>query len=167
MAADTLATITSVCGASNAPGLLSKMWIAYEEDIDTIPAPTADTFDIATDITMVATKVFYLWDISRLEQKFDVNTEGDEDSNTKAIDLEVFIRALTSAKSRILSTNSNGCQLIVIVEDKNGQKWLLGRKGDGVLMTVKKQVNPKAGYVVSIKGSQPHLPYKYNGAIAV
>lgn len=162
---DTLADILKQCGDGNAPGLKQKIYIEKQSNIEAIPATDADSHIISGVITMKDTNTFHVFDISKYEQEFKVTTEGDEDSNTKKAELKFFISKIDAVKSRILDTNSNGCPLIVIPTDKNGQRRLMGDLEDGAYMKIEETATPKNGYNVTITSEANHVPYFLTGAI--
>lgn len=163
--ANTLATITKLCGVTNTEGLQKFIHIALEEEVTSIPSPDSGTYTVSTAITMVATKLFYKWAISGADQKFDVNVEGDEDSSARVTDAEFFIPQLSSVKSYILATNSDACPLIVALDDMNGNTRLVGEVGNGCYIKAKEQVTPKPGYVCTLRHKSTHPPLYYESTL--
>lgn len=163
--ANTIDTILKICGSTNPKGMKQFVYASIESNINTIPDADAGTLLVSTAITMEDAEVFYKWEISPNEQKFDVNSEGDADSNSKISDIEFFIPGITHEKSYILGTNSNGCALIFVVPDKAGNLRIVGEKGDGATMLVKEQLLPKPGYVVTLKYESALPPLFYAAAV--
>jgi len=164
----TLADITRNCATSNAKGLKGTIYIAKVEDVATIPDAGAGTHTVSTNITMDGTEVFHSWPISKEVDKntYESNSEGDRDSNNFVTTLNAFIAKLDATKTYILATSSNGCEYIVLFEDKNGLVRIIGELEDGCTLKVNEK-SADAGYEVEIRWDSALPPLYYTGTIPV
>lgn len=162
---DTLNNITANCGNANPKGFKQAVYISELAKVASIPAADANTLNVSTAITMTATNVFFKWEISENEQKWETNPEGDTDSMSYVTEVEFFIAGITAAKSYILGTNGTGCPLCIIMEDKNGNLRILGEADNGVRIQAKEQLTPKAGYLVTARVETALPPLFYGAAI--
>lgn len=164
--------IDQFCGGVNAPGLDRVLHITCEDQVDTIPAATADTHLIEDDIEMrasavgppaVTAGVFYPWYFSKEDMSYE--STRDENGEWTTV-VKIFMLQLAAEKTYVLNgmTGDNG---ICIVKDRNGQQRLIGGLGNGCNIGVKEQTNPKNGYEVTINWKSAHAPYYYTGAVTV
>lgn len=93
-----------------------KLYIANIGDVSAIPAVGAGTRTITTDITMVATKLFYLWEFARTACKHTENSQGN---GLVEGNIEVFLSKDDDAK-RAQMADMDGKHFHVLVEDGNG-----------------------------------------------
>lgn len=159
-------SIAGHCGA-NAKNIKPRVWLANPNEIDSIPAATAGV--ISTDIVMKTNTpafVFAVWNISPVDPGFTGESSGDLDGIEIPISLSVFIPAMEGAKSDKIN-QVNGGEYVVIVEDKNGKKWILGELNDGAFIRAGVQTNDKNGYPITIEWTTARLPYEYTGVIPV
>lgn len=154
-----VAAIEAFCGTANAPMLDRKLYITTAAKVDSIPAATGHV--IATDITMVATMLFYDWFFSKEESSY--TSEQDENGmwNTE---VKIFIEKLQATTTNVM-VGMSGDNYIAIVVDRNGNKRLVGDINNGCTVRVKEQTTPKNGYEVTITWSSPIAPYYYTGLI--
>ncbi len=157
-----LAEIARQCGP-NAKGIKRNVYLACIDDIDTIPEPTVDTVKVETDITMVATKVFTIFNIGVTNQAFAAEPVGDGDGSTLEYRIQFFIPRMDGDKASILNGTMNG-EYVFIFEDKNGVQHIIGDKDDGALIKVKPQADPN-GYLISVEWDSSHIAYVYSGLI--
>lgn len=162
---NTLDNIAAACGEGNASGFKTKIYVQKMSNVESIPAATADSMNVDTDIVLKATEVWKVFEISKNEQRFEIKSEGDEDSASKIAELDFYIPKSTPGKSYILHTNSVGCPLIVIATDRNGNKRILGEVEEGFYMSVDENITGKNGYVCKGKYESVLGPLFYNGAL--
>lgn len=144
------------------PGLKSTAWIAFADDVTSIGA--AVNHEVAT-ITMVATKVFYPMGASRKDNGQDStpNENGGYTTNPK-----FFITKQTAAKHKIFTSMNQVEAFIVITEDQNGQKDIVGSKEQPCKATIKATKTPKNGYEVEIMWEEhSDLPFVFTGTVPV
>jgi hypothetical protein len=143
------------------------LYIALKADLATIPAPAVGTHAITADITMEATKTFFKWDISKVKSKnpWAVVHEGDSDASSDVTTFQCVIAGTDKLKSFILGGNP-ACEYIVIVEDKNGKRRLVGDLTEGCTVKVGETINDTANqYDVEIMWDAANKPYFYEGLI--
>lgn len=164
--ASTLAAIARACGAGNAKGLKGTIYIANKTDIDTIPAAGAGTHVVSSNITMESGKVFYAWDISKIEHDLQIVSEGDADANSFKTTLTFLIPKISPTNTYIVGLSATGCEFVVIVEDANGNKRILGNLVDGCNLKVNENVKEKNGYNCTIEWESALPPLFYTGTIS-
>jgi hypothetical protein len=163
--ASTLATIAKACGAGNAKGLKGTLYIANKDDVATIPAAGAGTHLVSTNMTMESTKKFYKWEFSKIDHDLQITSEGDQDANTFKSVLTFLVPKVTAANTYILGLSATGCEYIVIVEDKNGNKRIIGDLVDGAILKVNEKVKDKNGYECTLEWESALPPLFYTGTI--
>lgn len=166
----TIGTIEQFCGGVNAPGLDRMLSWTCEDELLAIPAATADTHNVATDITYRAAatgppavtagkfRKFYI-----AKEDMSYSSERDENGMHKT-EVKMFVPKLEAEKSYILN-GATGDNQVWIVPDKNGKKRIVGAIGNGASLKYKAQTNPKNGYEVTVMWESAHEPYFYAGAI--
>lgn len=168
-----LATIEKACGGGNTPGLKTKIYVACVDEVATIPAVDASSLIVSTDITMraadagppaIAAGTFKEWSISKINGTWTVEAVGEGENISYNVTVNAFINKISASKSYILNSATGG-EFIVIAEDKNGQKRLVGDIDDGCSIKVGEQTNDANGYPVVIEWTVNHLPYFYTGSI--
>lgn len=166
----TIGTIEAFCGGVNAPGLDRQLAWTCDEELAAIPAPSANTLNVATDITYRAAATgppaitagkFRKFNISKEDMSW--SSERDENGMFKT-EVKFFVPKMEAEKSYILN-GANGDNLVFITPDKNGNKRIVGAIGDGATMKYKAQTNPKNGYEITVMWESAHEPYFYAGAI--
>lgn len=162
-----LADIARHCG-ENAKGLKRRVYVACVDHITSIPAPTSGVL-VDTDIVMAdnggTPYTFTTFNIGKTNQAFEAEPAGDADGTTLEYRPTFFIPKMDAAKSGILNGTMNG-EYILIMEDKNGERYILGDLEDGAVIKVKPQTDPN-GYLISVEWDSAHLAYHYTGVIPV
>lgn len=171
----TLGNIEKTCGAGNKPGLKQKFWLTCVDQVNTIPAPAANTHEITANITMRAAAVgpplvaagkFFEFDISKFESGLEADPQGDSENQSWLVTASVFINRQDKTKAYILNGMSGG-EFIAVFPDGNGEKHLIGELDNGCNVTVKAQTNDKNGYLLTITWETNRLPYFYNGTLVL
>jgi len=168
----TLGNIEKICGGGNASGLRTKLYVACIDQVDTIPAPTADTFSIDTDITMVADigdttpGLFYELNISKNNASYSVEAQGDDENPDYLHTLTVNILKQDAAKNRILSGMAGG-EYIAVFKDRNDIQWLMGTLDEGSVVQVAVNNADLNAYTLTITWRGSRLLYAYTGALSV
>jgi hypothetical protein len=160
-----LANIEVTCATKNAAGMKGFMYIIKKEDVTTVPAATGHA--ITGDITLEATKVWFRWTISkeRAKNTWTITSEGDKDASTDNVVFAAVIAGIDKTKSAILEINP-ACEFLVIVEDKNGKRRLLGDLSEGCTVKVGETVNETANqYDIEVMWDGGYKPYFYEGVI--
>lgn len=154
-----LATIDRECGR-NAPGLKTTFYVAAVDDVSAIGAATNH---VVSTITMVSTKVFYAFNAIRKDN--DLNSEPGEDGGFTT-NGKYFIPKQSSAKSNILTQLSSEENYIVVTEDQNGQKDLIGSLTHPIKIRVKPVKTPKNGYELTLLwDGHADIPYVFSGTV--
>jgi len=165
--ASTLAAIARACGAGNAKGLKGNVYVANKEDITTIPAAGAGTHVVSTNLTMASLKVFFTWAISKIDHDLQIVSEGDQDANSFKTTLTFLIPKVSAANTYIVGLSATGCEFVVITEDANGNKRIIGDLINGATLKVNEKVKDKNGYEVTFEWESALPPLFYTGTIAV
>lgn len=155
-----LVNIAGHCGP-NAPKLQGKIYLALEKDVAAIAAAVAG---VVPTITMEDTKVLAEWEVSIVDPNFTGTPEGDADGLSIPVTANLFIPKMTAEKSATINA-SLGAQVIAILIDRNGNKWILGEKGNGATLTAGVQTGDKNGYPITIVWDGGRLPYSFGGAL--
>ena len=152
-----LAAIDRNC-ARNAPGLKTQLYIACVDDIDSIGAATNH---VVSTITMVATKLFYIWNIIRTDNNLVSEPQENGGYNTT---LTGFISKQEAAKHNILAQLSSDENYIVVSVDQNGLQEIIGATDHPARITINPVKAPRNGYNVSIVWEgHAMLPYTFSG----
>ena len=152
-----LATIDRNC-ARNAPGLKTQIYVACVDDISSIGAATAH---VVSTITMVATKLFYIWNVRRQENNLVSEPQDDGGYNTTGT---FFISKQEAAKHNILTSLSSDENYIVVTQDQNDLKEIIGSTAHPARITVNPVKAPRNGYNISVLWEgHPDIPYTFSG----
>lgn len=111
------------CG-KNAPGGIAFN-IILTDDVDTIPAATAATHSVDTDITLVATKVWHTWYFTPGTLKYTSVSEGEVDGQSYANQVEIFVPKYREEIAGQLNSLA-GRNYLIVIEDSNEQPILFG-----------------------------------------
>jgi len=166
-----LSSIAKECGGGNSPGLKTTLYIAAKEEITTIPAATSGV--ISSDLTMraydagppeVQAGVFKTIAISKINGSWTVEPVGEGENISYRVTINAFVNKISSDKSFSLNSTTGG-EFIVIAQDRNAQKRLVGDLDEGCTIKVGEQTNDANGYPITIEWDTPNLPYFYTGTI--
>ena len=162
---NTLATLERLCDITL--GFKSKFHVARADEIDAIPAAVDGV--VTTDITMLSTNVFYAFDVSKEpgKSKITATTEGDADSSVFKIEGAVTVPGSSGEASAIISDMRKN-EYVGIIEDRDGQKWILGAKDDGIMF--KPQLDHDGAvkqYTLNFEAYSKILPLQYTGTIPI
>ena len=157
-----LAAIPANC-ESNAPGAKPLLRVTCPDQIESIDAASAHEVAGITMVTTPAAGLFFEWGTSRK----DIEFECDQDENGQwVLNAKYFIAKQSAAKSDILN-NLGEDNSIIIAEDLNSNKRLIGALDNPADIKVKEVLYPKNGYEVRINWTSAFSPFYYTGAIAV
>ena len=156
-----IAAIERNCEA-NAPSMKPTLYASCPDQITSIGAATAH---VVADITMETTPagLFFSWGTSRKDIEFETEQDENGQWNTTA---KYFIAKQSAVKAAILN-NLGEDNSILIAEDQNGNKRIIGALDNPADIKVKETSSPKNGYEVSINWTSGYSPYFYTGSIAV
>lgn len=167
----TIADITKECKKRYAPGTLQRIYATGYLEIATIPAPTADTHKVESDITFRAADgaatppvdagSFAAWDVSRREQQFETEMDENGQHITTA---QFFIPGQTAERAVILNNLGEDAN-VFIIPDKEGNNRIVGAIDNPADVRVREQYTPTNGYILTITWESGHTPYFYTGAI--
>lgn len=167
----TVAAVERFCGGVNAPKLHRQLWATCEEEINEIPAPTADTLKVETDITMraadagppaITAGLFYTWGFSSKE---DSSWESERDENGMVQTSVKFFMERVNADKTYIFNGMTADNIVAIVKDRNGEQRIVGELGNGAMVKVKEVSTPKNGYEVEITWESKDFPLFYTGTI--
>lgn len=167
-------TIRQLCsGEKYSPGVYPRLFISCIGEVTTIPAPTAGTSTVATNITMRAAAAgppavtagkFYEWEFNFKDAAYTCEKDENGIWNTE---LKIMFSKLTAEKSFNLS-RMNGPSHIALFEDMNQEgRRIIGDTVNGCDVIVKETTSPKNGYEVSIKWQSAEPPLWYTGTVTV
>lgn len=172
-----LLNIRKACDiAGNANGVRGIVSLAYVGDVASIPAPTADTYNVDTDIVMLADAggvgipgVFYEWEFSEIGSNYNFEQEGEDEDGYGTHILTMFLQRMTSAKNLVLDEAKGGKEFVVVFTDRNEVPWLIGNERFGATLTATPgtDVNGRNGYNVVIRFRSARNLYRYNGVLNV
>lgn len=164
-----LANIEKLCGGGNAAGMRTKLYITCVDQVSSIPAATAKV--ISSDITMVAdvgdgsAGVFYEINISKNNQNYVGEPQGDDENPDYNHTLTFNILKMTAAKNVVIDT-LNGAECIVIWYDRNGVPWIMGSLTEGASFQASPQTNDINAYACTINWRSPQTLDSYTGTIS-
>lgn len=158
---------------SNVPaGLKLEVFVTCEDQVNTIPAATADTSKVETAITMRAADtnvtpnipagLFFKWPIYKNDHNFQC--VKNEESGLYETTVTFFIIGLDADKSHTIM-NQAPDNNIVVVPDKAGNQRIVGSKSEPCTILATEQTNPRSGYAVTVSWQSSHIPYFYTGVI--
>lgn len=154
-----LANIDKECGR-NAPGLKTILHIACGDDLTSIGAATNHA---VSTITPVTDKGFFKINIIRKDNDLKTTPNDDGGYNTE---LKGFISKKSAAKANVLTNLSTDENYVVIAEDQNSYKEILGAKDHPVKVKVEAVTVPKNGYNLTVLWEgHADLPYQFTGTI--
>ena len=152
-----LATIDKNC-TRNAPGLKTQFYVACVDDISAIGAATNH---VVATITMVATKLFYIWNIIRQDNNLVSEPQENGGYNTT---LTGFISKQEAAKHNILTSLSTDENYVIVTVDQNGMKEILGSLDHPVKISVAPAKAPRNGYTITaLWEGHSNLPLAFSG----
>jgi len=123
--ADLLVAVGKATKAA-ANGLSTCLYLAEATWLTSIPARTANTNTIATDITMDSGKVFIPWYIGEDESLFSAKPLGAQGALSYENSLTVFIPGHRDLIEAFLNDNVNN-EFIIIAPDREGNLRLIGQ----------------------------------------
>lgn len=152
-----LALIDKECGR-NAPGLKTLLYLACVDDISAIGAATAH---VVSTITMVSTKLFYIFNILRKDNDLK-STPGEDGGYTT--ELKGFISKQSAAKANILTQLATDENYVGVAVDQNGVKYILGATDHPVKVRAEAVTTPKNGYNITLTWEgHADLPFTFSG----
>ena len=153
----TLAGIARDC-ATNMGGI-KTVYIANAADVSSVTV----TSGVVTAITMETSKKFYVYAFSLGTSSMTSNWQVSAENGTRYVetDLQMVFNRMDSTK-RLEIVALAQAELVVVVEDNNGNMWYLGyyepvmlNGGDGQTGTARGDRN---GYTVTLRDTAPELP---------
>lgn len=154
----TLAGIARDC-ATNMGGI-KTVYIANAADVSTVTL----TSNVVTAITMETAKKFYKYEFSLGTSSMTSTWQVSAENGTKYVETDlvmVFNRMDSTKRLEIVALAQ--AELVVVVEDNNGNMWYLGYEepvmmsaGDGNSGTARGDRN---GYSVTLRNTESELPF--------
>jgi hypothetical protein len=147
----TLTDLAKTCGTINARGIQMKLYLAFKSDVSAIPAASAHV--VSTAITMAQGKTFVEVEISKNDKSYESKPEGNEDGSIYKTLIKGFHPSLRSAATNVLAGATNGCEIIAISGDLNGNYRIIGNltEGGATLRASEINDNSKNGYELEIE----------------
>jgi hypothetical protein len=165
---NTLANITRKCGTKVAVGLESYLYIARKDEVQAIAAPGAGTLNVAT-ITMVGGAGFRKIETALTLSKNTWNSAPNEDKDVTnhVTTVSVFHAGIGAAESYILGGTA-GQDFVVVCEDRDGNKRIVGDIKTGCTVKVTEDINGDTnGYTIAVSWDSAHPPYFFTGTLTV
>jgi hypothetical protein len=171
-----LQDIEEICTTQKiAPGLETKLRIVPicgVTSIPTIPAYVAGTtaddaaHTIADDIVLKADYFFAEWTFRKTDAQYKAEKAGEEDAEIVNVTASMYIPKITPLKTYLMNQTINGRFLVLISDRNNPNPRAIGEIGNGAMVKVTEQTNPKNGYLLEITGINfDEYPAFYSGAI--
>ena len=151
----------ALCGTRGTAKDVVRAWYAPVDSVLTIPAATNHV--ISGDITLEVDAYFYEIGIDKVGSSFNFTGQGEGLSKEYANTAIVFVNGVHPSVSKVVTGFIND-HYILIVQDRNGNKWLFGAVGDGAECTPV-ATNDRNGYALTYLWNGPYMPYAYTGAI--
>jgi hypothetical protein len=180
-----LANIKKSCETGgNSAGIVTELFVAPKEEVETIPAIDAATGLIDGEIVMVddtrtAAEVtagepaeavpgtFRQIDLSEVELGYTTEEVGEaEDGNINHI-ITGFLPKMSPAKNVILESLRGGRECIVKFTDRNRYPWLIGDTDEGMTFVITPTSSPRNGYSIRGTAVGAKLLPSYTGALSV
>jgi hypothetical protein len=163
---DGLQEIAKLC-AQRTNGIANGLYLIEACDITSIPAPGSGTHTISTDITLDATKHWYLWKLGDVDNEFNSTAVGTKGAQTFQNVLTIFIPVVREVIDETINAILNG-EFVVCFVNKAGQKRLLGTEfapamiAQGGVQEV--ETAERSGVTITFE-NMGHTPYYYTGAL--
>lgn len=162
----TLTDLEKVCGETNAKNITNTIYLAFKKDVDSIPAATGHV--VSTSITMKTGKVFTKLEISKFDKSYISEPEGNADGSVYKTTIKGFHPKLRAAATEMLAGITNGCEIVAIIEDRNGNKRIIGNLTEAAdFKATEKNDNDKNGYECEINWESALPAYFYTASIPV
>lgn len=162
---DAYGRIQDACsGGRKASTKVIKAWYACAGDVTAIPAAVEGTHEITGDITMADGKTFNQIDLDSVGSSYKFTSQGEGQAKEYNNSLVIFIAGVHKSVSKVVTGMPRG-SIIYILEDKNGNRFLVGAVNDGAESAIDAQSEPRNGYILTASWSSADLPYNYAGAI--
>lgn len=161
MACGALGAIAKALCARGTAKDVVRAWITDDQDVATIPAATNHV--ISGDITFTDSAVWYEIGIDKVGSSFAFQSTGEGLSKEFQNTVILFVNGVDATVSKIVTQFIRGTYNLLI-QDKNGNKHLIGALQDGAEVSVLAQ-NDRNGYVITAQWNSVDLPYNYTGAI--
>jgi hypothetical protein len=147
--------VRRTCGLGNAAGVNNQLFFTKKSEVTAITAATAGVISGASAFTMAtspAAGTFNVLELTPIANKkvFEVNPAGDADSPSWNVNITGFHPKVEGGKSAIF-TSLAGCEYIVVVQDKNLKRHLVGDILSGAYITIKPIINEGSnGYEITV-----------------
>lgn len=161
-----LEAIGKYCG-QYALGLSNVIHLAEACDLESIPAPDADTHTISTDVVMDAGKVFYQWRIGETDVEFNATSVGVIGSQSFQNTLTVFLPISRDVLDFQINNIING-EFVIEFGDKQGARRIFGSDNSPVMISeggVQEVINSERNGVTITFQNVSNTPYFYTGSI--
>lgn len=158
-----LQTIQKACGNRGTAKDVKRAWWICEDEIESIPAHSNGT--ISADIVLKDGATWKEIGIDPVGSSYNWGPQGEGYSQEFLNTATLFINGTDPLVSLILSGRIHSGHALII-QDKNGNRWLYGEPSDGAQIAPTGQ-NDRNGYSVVASWPATHMPYGYTGLIEV
>lgn len=165
--------IRSVCGTGNAPGVTSTIWITKKSEVTAISAATNGVISGAGAFTMATTPAAGSWNVFELtpvlsKKSFTAPFEGETGGQLWVPSLTGYINGMSGEKNAKLESFT-GCPCLVIYQDKNKKRWLIGDMTDGVYLSIVPGINETSnGYELTLNSDGfGYMPYELADSVTL
>jgi hypothetical protein len=147
--------IRRTCGLGNAAGVNNQIWFTKKSEVTAITAAASGVISGASAFTMATTPAagtFNILELTPIANKkvFEVNPAGDADSPSWNVNITGFHPKMEGSKNDVF-TSITGCEYIIVVQDKNTKRFLVGDINSGAYITVKPIINEGSnGYEITL-----------------
>lgn len=177
-----ISSIDNCPGEGNASGIVTSLKIAAFDHVASVPAPTADTYTIATDLVMsldtrtdaeiaagspvaAVPGLFHNFDLKETGLVYTSEPVGDPEDGQVEHKITGKIPKRSAVKSRILDGMGGGREHKVIFTDKNRYTSIMGDNFSGPRV-ISNETADGNGYNIEIIWLTNRKLYEYTGAIA-
>lgn len=140
-----------------------RAWFACAADILSIPAAVVNTLKITGNIVMKEDAVFYEIEVDKTKSSFKFSAEGDGETVDYNNQSTLVVAGVDETVSRV-TTGFPRSGLVYLIQDKQGNRRLIGDVGDSANTKVDEADNPNAT-TLNVSWRSGDLPYYYTGAI--
>lgn len=164
---DAFGRIQNACaGGRKASTKVIKAWYACADDLLSVPAVVEGTHEITGDIVMKDEKVMHQIDLDQVGSSYKFTSTGEGQAKEYNNSIVIFIAGVHKSVSKVVSPMPRG-SIVYILEDKNGNRFLVGALNDGAETTVDVQSEPRNGYILTAAWASADIPYTYTGALTL
>jgi len=163
---DALAAIARLC-EQHALGISTSIDIIEACDIESMPAPDADTNTISGDIVVKTGKQWYNWKIGG-NAEFNYNSVGSQGNQSFENILTPFLPLVRDAITHLLNQIVNG-EFVIRFSDIGGEYRLLGTEFSPAMVAeggIQGVISAEANGTTITFNNKGLIAYTYTGAVS-